>query len=150
MQIRTDLAMESRETVRGLAGVAAHSLRRGHVEEIHVRIETEEAARALADLHESVIPYVVLSLGAEGALLACDAGVFHGKPPEITPRNTVGCGDSMTAGFAVGMARSLPAEDTFRMALAVSAASALSLFTGDFDPAEYERLLPEISIRRIL
>ena len=109
----------------------------------------EEAARALAELHESGIPYAVLSLGAEGALLACEEGVFHGKPPKITPRNTVGCGDSMTAGFAVGFARSLSTEETFRMALAVSAASALSLFTGDFDPADYERLLPEISIRRV-
>ena len=109
----------------------------------------EEAARALAELHEGGIPYAVLSLGAEGALLACDEGVFHGKPPKITPRNTVGCGDSMTAGFAVGFARSLSTEDIFRMALAVSAASALSLFTGDFDPADYERLLPEISIRRV-
>ena len=110
----------------------------------------EEAARALLDLHESGIPYVVLSMGAEGALLACKAGVFHGKPPEIVPRNTVGCGDSMTAGFAVGFARSLPTEETFRLALAVSAASALSLFTGDFDTADYERLMTEISIRRIL
>ena len=112
--------------------------------------EPEEAARILMDLHESGIPYVVLSMGAEGALLACEAGVFHGKPPEIVPRNTVGCGDSMTAGFAVGFARSLSTEETFRLALAVSAASALSLFTGDFDAEDYKRLLPEISIRRVL
>ena len=110
----------------------------------------EEAARILMGLHESGIPYVVLSMGAGGALLACEAGVFHGKPPEITPRNTVGCGDSMTAGFAVGFARSLPAEETFRLALAVSAASALSLFTGDFAAADYERLLPQISISPVL
>ena len=110
----------------------------------------EEAARALMELHEGGIPYAVLSLGEEGALLACSEGVFHGKPPEIVPRNTVGCGDSMTAGFAAGFARSLPVTESFRMALAVSAASALSLFTGDFAPAEYERLLPEIAVRRIL
>ena len=110
----------------------------------------EEAARALLDLHEGGIPYAVLSMGAEGALLACDGGVFHGKPPKIVPRNTVGCGDSMVAGFAVGFARSLPAEETFRMALAVSAASALSLFTGSFDGADYERLRPEVSIHRML
>ena len=41
-------------------------------------------------------------------------------------------------------------EETFRLALAVSAASALSLFTGDFDAEDYKRLLPEISIRRVL
>jgi len=109
----------------------------------------EEAVRALMELHESGIPYVVLSLGAEGALLACEKGVFHGKPPKITPRNTVGCGDSMVAGFAVGFARRLSMAETFRMALAVSAASALSLFTGDFDPADYDRLYPEVSIDKV-
>jgi tagatose 6-phosphate kinase len=108
-----------------------------------------EAIRALMDLHGSGIPYVVLSLGAEGALLACDKGVFHGKPPRITPRNTVGCGDSMVAGFAVAFARHLSMAETFRMALAVSAASALSLFTGDFDPADYDRLYPEVSIDKV-
>lgn len=110
----------------------------------------EEAARALTELHEGGIPYAVLSLGAEGALLACSEGVFRGKPPKLIPRNTVGCGDSMTAGFAVGFARSLPVMETFRMALAVSAASALSLFTGDFDPADYERLHPQVSIHRVI
>ena len=109
----------------------------------------EEAIQALAGLHRDGIPYAVLSLGEEGALLACDRGVFHGKPPKITPRNTVGCGDSMVAGFAVGFARRLPVEETFRMALAVSAANALSLFTGDFDPADYDRLYPDIRIEKI-
>lgn len=55
----------------------------------------------------------------------------------------------MVAGFAVAFARRMPAPDAFRMALAVSAASALSLLTGDFDPADYERLYPEISIEQL-
>ena len=109
----------------------------------------QETVRALMDLHDGGIPFVVLSLGADGALLACDGGVFHGKPPKITPRNTVGCGDSMVAGFAAGFARRLSLAETFRMALAVSAASALSLFTGDFDPADYGRLYPEVSIDKV-
>ena len=56
----------------------------------------------------------------------------------------------MVAGFAVGLVRSLPTEETFRMALAVSAASALSLFTGDFDPDDYRRLREAVAIRRVL
>ena len=109
----------------------------------------EKAVEALIGLHRDGIPYVVLSMGEEGALLACDRGVFHGRPPKITPRNTVGCGDSMVAGFAAGFARRLPVEETFRMALAVSAANALNLFTGDFDPADYGRLYPDIQIEKI-
>ena len=109
----------------------------------------QEAVRALMDLHAGGIPCAVLSLGADGALLASEEGVFHGRPPKIVPRNTVGCGDSMVAGFAAGFARRLPLAETFRMALAVSAASALSLFTGNFDPADYRRLYPEVSIDKV-
>ena len=106
------------------------------------------AVEALKQLYESGIPNVVLSMGAEGALLVCREGVFRGRPPKITPKNTVGCGDSMLAGFAVALARRLPAAEAFRMALAVSAASALSLLTGDFDPADYERLYPLVSVEQ--
>ena len=106
----------------------------------------EAAVPALLRLRESGIACAVLSMGADGALMACADGVFRGKPPKITPKNTVGCGDSMVAGFAVGFARRLPMPEAFRMALAVSAANALSLFTGSFDRADYERLLPQIEI----
>ena len=109
----------------------------------------EEAVAVMKELYHDGIPHVVLSMGAEGALLACRDGVFYGRPPKITPRNTVGCGDSMVAGFAVAFARKLSAVDGFRMALAVSAASALSLLTGDFDPADYERLYPRITVEQL-
>lgn len=109
----------------------------------------EERAETMASLHRSGIPYAVLSLGAEGALLACAEGIFHGCPPTIVPKNTVGCGDSMVAGFAVGLARRLQAEECFRVSLAVSAANALSLFTGDFDEADYQDLYPRITVSRL-
>ena len=108
-----------------------------------------ELIGALKALHEGGISRAVHSMGARGALLVCKEGVFRGAPPRITPKNTVGCGDTMLAGFAVAFARRLPVADAFRMALAVSAASALSLLTGDFDPADYERLYPEITVEQI-
>ena len=110
----------------------------------------EDAVCSLQKLHDEGIPNVVLSMGAEGALLACSEGIFRGRPPKITPRNTVGCGDSMVAGFAAAFSRHAPVPEGFRMALAVSAASALSLLTGDFDPADYERIYPEVSIQRLM
>lgn len=110
---------------------------------------TDEAASCLKQLCADGLPHVVLSMGAQGALLACREGLFRGVPPQIIPKNTVGCGDSMTAGFAVAFARHLPVEEAFHMAIAVSAASALSLLTGDFDPADYERLYPQVAIERL-
>ena len=55
----------------------------------------------------------------------------------------------MIAGFAAGFARHLSAEETFRIALAVSAANALSIFTGDFDPDDYARILPNVVINKL-
>ena len=54
----------------------------------------------------------------------------------------------MLAAFAVGAARRLPIEESFRMALAVSAANALSLFTGSFEQADYDRLYKQISLEK--
>lgn len=55
----------------------------------------------------------------------------------------------MVAGFAVGFSRKLPVEEWLRMAVAVSAANALSLYTGDFDMRDYETLYPQVHIRKI-
>ena len=103
----------------------------------------------LLKLNDLGIPYAVLSMGAQGALLAHETHVIHGQPPHIDPQNTVGCGDSMLAGFAVGFARGWSIEKSFRTALAVSAASALSLLTGDYQEEDYERILPQVTIEEV-
>lgn len=69
--------------------------------------------------------------------------------PKIEAVNTVGCGDSMVAGFAVGMSRGLSMKETFRIALAVSAANAMHMETGNFEQAVYEHLLPQARIENI-
>jgi len=110
---------------------------------------TEERLEALTALHGAGVACPVLSLGAEGAMLVTDEGALSGRPPKITPKNTVGCGDTMLAGFAVGLARGMETEATFRLALAVSAAGALSPATGDFDPEDFRAILPEVTITRL-
>lgn len=108
-----------------------------------------EAAAAARQLHDQGVRWAAVSLGAEGAILACDEGVYHGQPPKITPRNTVGCGDSMVAGFAVGMARGMAPAEALRLAVAVSAANALTLGTGSFEQADFDSLLPRVTIESI-
>ena len=83
-------------------------------------------------LHEMGIPVVVVSLGGDGALVVSDEGVFRGQPPKIEVVNTVGCGDSMTAAFAVAFARGLSVQEALRYAIAVSAANAMTMETGRF------------------
>ena len=115
----------------------------------YVPKDREALIQAATQLHEGGIDLVAVSLGAEGALVVCGEGVLLGKPPRIQPRNTVGCGDSMVAGFAVGQARKLSISQRLRLAVAVSAANALTLSTGGFDPADLASIAPSVDVQRI-
>lgn len=86
------------------------------------------------------IEYVVISLGGDGALVITKDHVYHGQPPKITPVNTVGCGDSMVAAFAVGLARKYGIEECLKYAVSVSAANALTMATGYFEEADQKKL----------
>ena len=109
----------------------------------------ESILSAAKDLHHEGIRIVVISLGADGSLVSCDEGVFNVKVPKIEAVNTVGCGDSMIAGFAVGISRGLPIEETIRLASAVSAANAMRMETGFVVMDDVNALLPQIDIRKI-
>ncbi|GIH95834.1 1-phosphofructokinase [Planobispora siamensis] len=48
---------------------------------------------------------VLASLGADGAVLIQDDGIWYGEGPVAEPRSTVGAGDAMLAGFLAAGAR---------------------------------------------
>lgn len=102
------------------------------------RAQLLEAAQKL---HDGGIELVVISLGGDGALVVSEEGAFQGVCPKIEVVNTVGCGDSMVAGFAVGMVRKYPLEETIRFALSVASANALHEKTGCFRQDDLHRLL---------
>ena len=70
---------------------------------------------------------VLVSLGAEGALLVDETGVCHRMaPPSGTVVNTVGCGDSMVAGFLTGWIRTRSYTEALRWGVACGSATAFS------------------------
>lgn len=108
--------------------------------------EIIEAARAI---HERGVKIVAVSLGADGSLAVGDDEIFRARVPKIDAVNTVGCGDSMIAGFALGLSKGLPLEETLRLASAISAAAAMREETGFFVMEDMEKLLPQIEITRL-
>lgn len=55
----------------------------------------------------------------------------------------------MIAGFALGLSKGLPLEETLRLASAISAAAAMREETGFFVMEDMEKLLPQIEITRL-
>lgn len=109
----------------------------------------EEVIAGAKKLQNMGIEVVVVSLGKDGALVVTEDGVYQGRPPEIQTVNTVGCGDSMVAAFAVGFSRGYGIEETLRYAVAVSAANALTMATGNYKPEDRDKILPQVEIERI-
>lgn len=50
---------------------------------IENRYQTIDAAKEMREKYG--IEYVVVSLGGDGALVVCEEGIFHGKPPKSIP-----------------------------------------------------------------
>lgn len=107
---------------------------------------TEDVIKNAEKILDQGIPYVVVSLGGDGALMLCKEGVFHGKPPEIKVVNTVGCGDSMVGALAVALHRNYEPEKALQFAVAVASANAMSPSTGCFDPEVYKKLIHEVEV----
>lgn len=114
------------------------------------RIDTvSDIIKAARVIKEKGVSIVAVSLGKDGVLVVSDEGVYHGKPPVIEAVNTVGCGDSMLAGFASGLAKENAIEDIIRSAVAVSAANALTSQTGYFEIDDYQSLLNQVVIKKL-
>ena len=102
---------------------------------------------AIGQLQKETAQTVLVSLGAQGAVMAGGDYMLYGCPPKIEPVNTVGCGDSMLGALAVGLCRKLPPQEMLRLALAVSAANALSETTGHFYKEHMDAILPQVKVR---
>ena len=93
----------------------------------------EAAAEKAKLLHDGGIENAMISLGGDGALLACSAGTFTVKAPKIQPVSTIGAGDSSIAGFLAAATAGKSAADCLKTAVAYGTASCLT--AGTLPPA---------------
>ena len=113
---------------------AAPDLLKPNTEELAQLAGTPEAAlaadpgallAAVDSLHARGVGQVLLTLGAEGALLSTgDGGRWSARPPRVTVRSTVGAGDSSLAGFVLADLAGAAPADRLRTAVAYGSGSA--------------------------
>ena len=95
------------------------------------------------------IEIVVVTLGAEGALLADAVGIIHASAPAIEEVNPTGSGDLLLAGLAVGIERGERPRDAIALGVACGTAGATQLkpeLPPDFDPADW---IPRVTIEHV-
>jgi 1-phosphofructokinase family hexose kinase len=79
-----------------------------------------EVVAAARELIDSGIHYVVVSMGAEGALFIDRTQALHAQPPAVAVKSTVGAGDAMVAGTVAGLIGGHPLRTCATLATAFS------------------------------
>lgn len=98
------------------------------------------------EIHSKGIPYVVVSLGGDGAMLVSDKGICIAKSPELEVVNTVGCGDSMVAAFAVALEKNMEEHEALKYAVSIASANACSPDTGNFDTDVQKEIYSQVEV----
>jgi 6-phosphofructokinase 2 len=107
--------------------------------------EVDDAAKAL--IARGAAEVIVVSLGAQGALLVTDGFCKHIMAPTVKKRSTVGAGDSMVAGMTLSLARERSLEEVVCFGVACGAAATMNEGTSLCHRDDAERLFEKMKNR---
>lgn len=113
-------------------------------------INMEDIIEAAKGLVKTGIPYVSVSMGKDGLLLVGEDVVYHAVVSGIDAVNTVGCGDSAVASFAMSIEKGEDMESMLKTATILSAANALTLESATIPMEELEKLETKLKLEKIL
>ena len=103
-------------------------------------------AHTAAEVSQRYGTIVVISLGADGVLVAGGRKTFAVHPPHIEVKSAVGSGDCLLAGIVYGLTHSFTLAEAARYGVAAGTANALSVGPGVFDLADFRRILAQVEI----
>lgn len=86
--------------------------------------EQEQVALSIVESGKS--EYVIVSLGARGAMLASKEGIEYVTTPTVEQKSTVGAGDSMVAGMSYAISKNMPPRDVLRYGVACGTAAVMN------------------------
>lgn len=108
----------------------------------------EDTIRAAISLSERGISHVLVSMGAKGLLYVSGEQILYAKAPRVKAVNTVGCGDSVVAAFAMAYAKNISGEELLKYCVGLSAANATTLESAVIPMEKAQELMEEVQIER--
>ena len=92
---------------------------------------------------------VIVSMAKDGALFVDARHAIYAPALQVTAKSTVGAGDAMLGGILMGLEKGADMLTSFRYGVAAGAASVLSEGTQPLQYADFEMLLPQVTLREI-
>ena len=111
--------------------------------------DIDEAIEEARGIISRGVGSVCISFGAKGALYVTADKAYWADSVKVEVKGTVGAGDSMVAGFAVGRLQGLSDGECFRSAIAVASGS-VTLEGTELCGAElYKKMLPLVTVEAL-
>ena len=111
--------------------------------------DVSEIADAAREFRKLGIGEVVVSLGADGALLVKEGTCLKAEGLSVPVQSTVGAGDSMVAALACGAEKGLADVQRLKLAIAISAASVMCSGTQAPQQETIEQLYHLVTVREV-
>ena len=115
-------------------------------EKLHSMTEILEVAKKMIKRGTKL---VIVSLGADGAILTDGTESYYCKSANVAVNSTVGAGDSMVASAAVQIEKGAPLSEVLKCAVAAGTASITTPGTNLFYKDKYEEVYAKLSIEKI-
>ncbi|WP_301109570.1 1-phosphofructokinase [Sporosarcina sp.] len=109
----------------------------------------EQVIEALQNPVLDGIPWIVVTLGGQGALIRHEDQFYQVQIPKVEVKNPVGSGDSVIAGFAAGIRRKLADEELIKFGISMGVLNAMEEKTGHIDPQKIEWCTDQIDMKKI-
>jgi 1-phosphofructokinase len=105
-----------------------------------------DAAKKYLDLG---VKNVLVSLGADGAILTDGRNSYYCKSANVAVNSTVGAGDCMVAATCVGLLHNVPMPELLRMSVAAGTAAVTTSGTNLFYKDKYDEIYAKIFSQKI-
>lgn len=112
-------------------------------------LEPNKTTEAALDVLSETIPWIVHSMGKDGAIGLIGGKRFEVDVPSVKAINPVGSGDAMVAGIAVGLFRRYSIEQTLALGSATGTLNALEPGTGTISVQALPELLKKIEVNQL-
>lgn len=89
---------------------------------------------------------VIATIGSQGALAVLLHTSYFIPALPIKVVSSAGAGDGVLAGISIAYSQQKPVEEGLRLGFAIASAVLLTATTADYDPVDFERLLPLIQL----
>lgn len=112
-------------------------------------VDLHDMVRASCKYIDKGVKYVLVSLGADGAVLTDGSNSYFCKSASVAVNSTVGAGDCMVAAACVALSDGLPMPELLRSAVAAGTAAVTTSGTNLFYRDKYKEIYAKIYSEKI-